>query len=159
MCVCDLASLPSVTALLERNKEYDFVGWFAWTGCGRVSPRCNLHGYTAAAVRQAAWCLDLELSAVLKVGAASSLSGAGASDSRQHIIRTYRRRSLCTGTAVSLSGTMGKLNEHRGDCVAFFTGHFVCHKCDHFISAASLNTACAAAVPFRKTSNQKHPHY
>lgn len=56
---------------------------------------------------------------MLKVGIASWLSGAEASDGRQHVIgMTWRDGYPC------LSGIMGKLNELQSDNIAGF--FFVC---------------------------------
>lgn len=98
---------------------------------------------------------------MLKVGIASWLSGAEASDGPQHVIgMTWRDGYLC------LSGIMGKLNELQSDNIAvlfvclffavFFltTGHFVCHKGGRFSSALWPNTACVAAISFQKIPNQ-----
>ena len=68
--------------------------------------------FSAAAVRQAACC---GLGAVPGAEGRSSFfsSRADAADGRYHILRAYRRLYFCTDKLLSLSGTMGKLNEHR----------------------------------------------
>lgn len=87
---------------------------------------------------------------MLKVGIASWLSGAEASDGRQHVIEmTWRDGYLC------LSGIMGKLNELQSDNIAVL---FVCLFvfCCFFFKPLVILFAIKVAVSVQHSGRTQH---